>query len=150
VSYSSGAVSSSAAGALAIAGACAAWGLDNNLTRLLSRRDPVRLVRIKTLGAGGCNLLLAAAIGDRFHHVPVGATLLVGFFCYGLSIVFDVLALRYLGAAREAAFFATAPFIGAVVAVPLLGDPLRPLDIVGGLLMATGMMMFLTTAHVQP
>ena len=147
VSYSPGAVRVSTAGALAIAGACAAWGLDNNLTRLLSRRDPVRLVQIKTLGAGGCNLLLATAVGGRFHQVPVGAALLIGFFCYGLSIVFDVLALRYLGAAREAAFFATAPFIGALVAAPLLGESLRPVDIAGGLLMATGMVTLLATGQ---
>ncbi len=29
-------------GALAIAGACLAWGIDNNLTRKLSSADPVR------------------------------------------------------------------------------------------------------------
>jgi hypothetical protein len=34
--------------------------------------------------------------------------------------VLDVYALRFIGAAREAAFFAVAPFAGAVAAVPLL------------------------------
>jgi len=33
-------------------------------------------------------------------------------------LLLDMRALRLLGAAREAGFFATAPFIGAVVAVP--------------------------------
>lgn len=57
---------------------------------------------------------------------------------YGLSIVFGVLALRDLGAAREAAFFATAPFIGAITAVLILGDPLRTYDLVAVAMMTVG------------
>jgi drug/metabolite transporter (DMT)-like permease len=43
-------------GVLAIAGACAGWGLDNNLTQRLSLKDPVAVVRWKTLGAAACTL----------------------------------------------------------------------------------------------
>jgi hypothetical protein len=39
-----------------------------------------------------------------------------------LSLICDMYALRLLGAAREAAIFATAPFIGALLSLPLLGD----------------------------
>ena len=38
--------------ALALAAACALWGIDNNLTQRLTLRDPFVLVRGKTLGAG--------------------------------------------------------------------------------------------------
>ena len=50
-------------GALAIVGACLAWGLDNNLTRKLSAADPVQIALIKGLAAGAVNLALAVAIG---------------------------------------------------------------------------------------
>ena len=43
-------------GAIAIAGACVAWGLDNNLTRKLSAADPVQIALIKGLVAGTVNL----------------------------------------------------------------------------------------------
>ena len=43
-------------GALAIAGACLAWGIDNNLTRKLSAADPVQITLIKGLVAGTVNL----------------------------------------------------------------------------------------------
>ena len=33
-------------GALAIAGACLPWGIDNNLTRKLSSADPVQIALI--------------------------------------------------------------------------------------------------------
>src|SRR5436190_1237906 len=57
-------------GAAAIAGACLAWGLDNNLTRRLSAADPVQIAMIKGLAAGAVNLILAGllmAIGLYLH-----------------------------------------------------------------------------------
>ena len=50
-------------GALAIAGACLAWGIDNNLTRKLSAADPVQIALIKGLVAGSVNLMLSLAQG---------------------------------------------------------------------------------------
>src|SRR6185503_15825635 len=50
-------------GALAIAGACLAWGIDNNLTRKLSAADPVQIATIKGLAAGAVNFGLALAMG---------------------------------------------------------------------------------------
>ena len=46
-------------GALLIAGACLAWGIDNNLTRKLSSADPVQIALAKGLIAGTVNLTLA-------------------------------------------------------------------------------------------
>ena len=43
-------------GALAIAGACVAWGFDNNLTRKLSSVDPVQIATVKGLVAGAVNV----------------------------------------------------------------------------------------------
>lgn len=136
-------------GAVSIAAACLAWGIDNNLTQRVSAKDPVRIVQIKTVSAGIVNLGLSFAIGQRAGVDVVGPALCLGFFSYGLSIVFDVLALRYLGAAREAAFFAAAPFIGAAVAIPVLGDPLRGLDAAAGLLMAAGVSVMIAAGRAR-
>lgn len=48
----------------------------------------------------------------------------LGVLSYGASVVLDAYALRLHGAAREAAYLATAPFVGAAAAVPLLGEQL--------------------------
>ena len=129
-------------GVAAIAAACLAWGLDNNLTARLSHRNPVGLVQFKTLTAGAGNLGLALLAG-RSWPLSHGllAALLVGFVCYGLSIVLDVYALRYVGAARESAFFATAPFAGALAAIPLLGEPVTLIEVTGGVIMAAGVLV---------
>ena len=125
-------------GVLAIGGACLAWALDNNLTRQIARRNPLQIVQLKTLAAGLGNVALAAMAGQRAPTSIIPAALLLGFVSYGLSIVLDVYALRYIGAAREAAFFAIAPFAGAVAAVPLLHEHFTFRDYVAGGLMAAG------------
>uniref|UniRef100_UPI001147784D DMT family transporter n=1 Tax=Myxococcus sp. AB036A TaxID=2562793 RepID=UPI001147784D len=135
-------------GALSLAGACLAWAVDNNLTQRLSLKDPIALVRTKALGSGGCTLVLAWLTGQSIPSGAVlGATLVLGFASYGLSIVLDAYALRLVGAAREAAYFATAPFVGALVAIPLLGEGLRSLDLLAGALMAAGVVLLLRERH---
>ena len=47
---------------------------------------------------------------------------MVGFLGYGVSLTLFVLGLRHLGTARTGAYFSLAPFIGAMLAVVLLGD----------------------------
>jgi drug/metabolite transporter (DMT)-like permease len=139
-----------AIGALALAGACACWALDNNLTQRLALRDPAALVRVKALGAAAGNLLLALAFGSPFPPpAVVGAALALGAASYGLSIVLDTYALRLVGAAREAAYFATAPFFGAILAIPLLGESLGPSDVAAGGLMAMGVMILIRARHAH-
>ena len=96
-----------------VAAVCACWALDNNLTQRLSTRDPFAIVQVKTLVAGSINLVIALAAGDVVPAAAVVAGALVfGSLSYGLSVVLDAYALRLIGAAREAAYFATAPFLG--------------------------------------
>ena len=137
-----------AAATLCVAGACLAWGLDNNLTRALSLRDPVALVRTKTLGAGACTLLLSLLLGQHLPGVKTTLfALALGAASYGTSILLDAYALRLLGAAREAAYFATAPFLGALGAVLLLKEPLAPATWVAGGLMGVGVWLLLSERH---
>lgn len=136
-------------GALAIAGACAAWGIDNNLTRKLSGSDPVQIAMVKGLAAGGVNLALAFTIGSQWPSLPLvlGAAL-VGFFGYGVSLVLFVLALRHLGTARTGAYFSVAPFFGAVLAL-LMGESLTLQLAAAGALMAIGIWLHLTEHHAH-
>ncbi|HQT54396.1 MAG TPA: EamA family transporter, partial [Phenylobacterium sp.] len=138
-------------GALAIAGACLAWGIDNNLTRKLSAADPVQIALIKGLVAGAVNLTLALALGAQMP--PLTATLaagLVGLLGYGVSLVMFVLALRHLGAARTGAYFSTAPFIGAGLAIAMFGEPITMQLLVASALMIVGVVLHLMEAHEHP
>jgi drug/metabolite transporter (DMT)-like permease len=136
--------------ALAIAIACLAWAIDNNLTQRLSVRDPIAVVRLKALGAAGCNLALALAAGMAWPRPALlAAALIIGAASYGVSVVLDFYALRILGAAREAAYFATAPFAGALVAIPLLGESPGRTEWWAGAAMIAGVAALLRDRHAH-
>ena len=135
-------------GALAIAGACLAWGVDNNLTRKLSSADPVQIAAIKGVGAGAVNLALAFAHGARLPASgAVAGAGVVGFFGYGVSLVLFVLALRHLGAARTGAYFSTAPFLGAALALILFREPVTIPLVGAAVLMGVGVWLHLSERH---
>src|SRR3546814_70066 len=136
-------------GAVAIASACLCWGIDNNLTRKLSSSDPEQIAMIKGLVAGAVNLLIGLLWrGDDLPATgPLLVTLLLGFLGYGISLVLFIYALRYLGSARTGAYFSTAPFIGAVVAIAIFGEAVSLQLGVAGLLMAIGLYLHLAERH---
>lgn len=71
----------------------------------------------------------------------------VGLLGYGLSLVFFVLALRGLGAARTGAYFSTAPFVGSAISLLLLGETAGAAFWMAGALMAIGVCLHLTESH---
>jgi drug/metabolite transporter (DMT)-like permease len=148
LSYAPGDVRMDVRGVVAVILACLCWAIDNNLTQRLSLRDPATIARTKGLAAGALTLALALAAGSTFPPWrSVVAAMALGVVSYGLSVVLAVRAMRALGAARQTAFFATAPFIGAVAAVPLLGERLGPGEIAAGGVMALGTGLLLTERH---
>jgi hypothetical protein len=74
----------------------------------------------------------------------------VGAASYGLSLLLYLRAQRVLGAARQAALFAIAPFAGAVGSMALLGDQPSALDIAAAALMAAGVMGLVRARHAHP
>lgn len=103
--------------------ACVCWGFENNCTRMLSLKDPMQIVVVKGLGSGCGALLIAAFTKGLSANVPyILLALLLGFFAYGLSIYFYILAQRELGAARTSAYYAIAPFIGVGLSLILFGQ----------------------------
>ncbi|MFN3567014.1 MAG: DMT family transporter [Burkholderiaceae bacterium] len=134
--------------ALAIVGACLAWGLDNNLTRKIAGGDAALIAAVKGWVAGGVNAALALSLGLALPALATGiAAAAVGAAGYGASLVCFVLALRHLGAARTGAYFSIAPFVGALVALPLLGESLAPLAWLAAALMGAGLWLHLTERH---
>lgn len=137
-------------GPLAIAGACRAWALDNNLTRKVSLADPLQIVELTGLIAGPANLLLGLIAGGQAPAAsPLVIAGVVGFLSYGVSLALFILALRHLGTARTGAYFSTAPFIGAIRAVLLLQEPVTTQLIISGLLMGLGVWLHVTEDHVH-
>ena len=148
LSWESAPGAASLAGPLLIAGACAAWAVDNNLTRRVSGGDAVLIAAAKGLVAGVVNLGIALAIGAR---LPAPAALLlaglIGLLGYGVSLVLFIMALRDLGTARTGAYFSVAPFFGALLALSIFGAPASPAFWAAGALMAIGVWLHVTERH---
>lgn len=135
-------------GTVLIAGACLAWGIDNNLSQRLSLRDPLQIALLKAIGASGPMLLLALAVGQSLPAWPeLLALLAIGAVGYGLSIWLDLLALRDLGAAREALVFSTAPFVGLLFSLLVLRDAFTRGMAMASAVMLLGVALLLNEDH---
>lgn len=137
-------------GALGIVGACVLWGIDNNLTRNISAKDPLTIVLVKGLGAGSFSFGLALLLGNTLPALPtILGALLLGSLSYGLSIVLFIWAMRGLGAARTSAVFGTAPLAGVILSLVVFQDALTLWFFGGLVLMALAMLLLLTEQHAH-
>ena len=135
-------------GLLAVLVATVSWAVDNTLSRVLADLDPGRVVLGKATVGAACSFLIAATTGETALTLSAGVGLfLIGAIGYGLSLRFYLLAQRALGAARTGSVFATAPFIGAVIAFGLGERGLSPWLLGGAALMVAGVLLHISERH---
>ena len=138
----------SVAGPLLVILAMICWGIDNNLTRNISDKDPIRITQIKGLVAGMVSLFLALILGMKIPlNLTVVYALLLGAFSYGISLVFFIKALEGLGSARAGAFFSFAPFIGALISLIVLREWIGWVMFPAAGLMAIGVWLIISEKH---
>lgn len=112
------------------------------------RRLATWIAAYKGWAVGAINLAIAAATADRWP--PLWAVLAaggLGWLSYGVSLALFVVGLRHLGAARTGAYFSLAPFVGAMIAVPLPGEPVTTRLLLAGGLVGLGVWLHLTERH---
>ena len=111
------------AGSLGIILACVLWGFDNNFTRNISLKDPYIIVIVKGFVSGIFSVVLSILLKYSFPDITIVVYgFIVGFTCYGISLVLFILALRNLGSSRTAAFFGLAPFLGTAISLMLFRE----------------------------
>jgi drug/metabolite transporter (DMT)-like permease len=114
------------ASAALIGVACVAWGLDNHWSALIDELTPLETTLWKGIAAGTFTLALAIAAGEpRPEAGSIGGALLLGALAYGASIALYVQSAQLWGAVRSQLVFASSPFLAALLAAALLGEPLR-------------------------
>jgi drug/metabolite transporter (DMT)-like permease len=137
--------------ALLIVGACACWGLDNSVTSRIDQVSPQHVTFLKGIAAGTVNLMLGLAVtgmGSVGGWSVLGA-LVIGGLGYGASITLWVRGAQQLGAARGQVIFATAPFLGAVIAWIVLTDPIEAVQLVAMAVAALGIALSLRSDHLH-
>jgi len=101
------------------------WGLENNCTRKISSKDTYEIVFIKGLFSGLGSLVIALLCGEGFPGAGyIACVLVLGILAYGLSIFFYIRAQSGIGAAKTSAYYAVAPFVGALLSYLFLGEKL--------------------------
>jgi len=128
-------------GNLLIVGACFSWGIDNNLSKFLSKkRDIVMATGLKCF-IGGLVLLAASQIlGIRFN-VPIASLpylLSVGAFSIAFSVLLFLFGLREIGSMKTGVIFSTSSLFGAMFAFAVLREPFSFIQLLAGLVMLCG------------
>ncbi len=107
-------------GSLLALGACAIWGVDNNLSRLLSHKNKSQATMIKGLCVGAILVLIGFLIGDRITTINWLYSMLAGVFAIGISIVLYMWAQKYIGASKTSAFYIASPCLGSLISLLML------------------------------
>lgn len=136
--------------AVLVAGACICWGIDNAITSNLDSYSAAKITLAKGLVAGTVNLTLGLALETPPRIPTVIAAAAIGSVGYGLSITLWVTGARLIGAARGQTVFALAPFVGAMLSWPLLGEHLAGRTIAAFAIALTGVMIVATSRHGHP
>lgn len=137
-------------GAVGVLLACVFWGADNNASRNISGKDPFAIAAVKGFFAGSLALVLAMLGHDTLPEISlILAAMLLGFLCYGVSMVLFIRALRDLGAARTGAYYSVAPFIGSALSFLIFREfPDLQIVIAFGL-MLLGTLVLATEKHMH-
>jgi uncharacterized membrane protein len=137
------------AGVLLVIGACALWGLDNNLMQRLSLRDARVTAAVKGLAGGSVLLAMAAALGELRGFTPgrIAGVAASGAIAYGLSLVLFIRGLRALGVLQTGTLFALGPGFAAVLSFALLGEHPDPPRVAALVLMSGGALLLARDRH---
>lgn len=131
-------LSSKFLGNLLIVGACLFWGIDNNLSKFLSKkRDIVMVTGLKCFIGGTVLLAMSLLLGISLY-VPLAALpyiLSVGALSVALSILLFLFSLREIGSMKTGVIFATSSLFGTVFAFIILREALTLLQVTAGLIM---------------
>jgi len=129
------------AGNLLIVGACLFWGIDNNLSRFLSKkRDIILITGLKCFIGGLALLALSFVLGVPFSIPPISIPYLlsVGAFSIAFSILLFLFALRKIGSMRTGVIYSMSSLFGAVLAFLILREPFSFIQLAAGAIMLLG------------
>jgi drug/metabolite transporter (DMT)-like permease len=119
--------------------ATACWGLENNCTRSISDKSTYEIVLLKGIFSGGGAFVIALISGEKIPEIRyILPAMLLGFVAYGLSIFLYIRAQRDLGAAKTSAYYAVAPFVGALLSFAILGEKLTGIYFAALIIMIAG------------
>ena len=114
------------------------WGIDNNLSQVLSvKRSLLQVGSLKGIIGGGLLFAVVSLYGVRIvlSTFAISWLLILGVFSVGLSLLFFLFSLQQIGAMRTGVIFSTGSLFGAVTAFFVLREPIGLVQALAGCLM---------------
>ncbi len=133
--------SSNFAGNVLVIGACLFWGIDNNLSKFLSKKQDIIMITGLKCFIGGTALLAVASLLGVNLSVPLATlpyTLSVGAFSIAFSILFFLFSLRKIGSMRTGVIYSTSSLFGALFAFVVLREQFSLIQLVAAFIMMAG------------
>jgi drug/metabolite transporter (DMT)-like permease len=128
-------------GDLLILAAMVFWGLDNNISRIASRRiDIARLIQLKS-AIGGIilfALVLALRIPINITFAEVPNIILLGVVGFGISLLFFLNSLKRIGTVRTMMIYSTSAIFGLFLASIFLQESIGLYQVVAIAMMLVG------------
>ena len=118
--------------------ATACWGLENNLTAKVSDKNPLLLVFYKCFAVAIFNLLFILNINIFELFTNNWYLLVIGFFTYGISILYYVYAINYIGISKTSIVFSFSPVFGALISLILFKEKITIYFVISLILMLMG------------
>jgi drug/metabolite transporter (DMT)-like permease len=129
------------------------WGIDNNLSKHLSKkRDIVIVTGLKCFTGGVALLALSFLLGFSFS-IPLSAIpyiLFVGTFSIAFSILFFLFALRKIGSMRTGVLFSLSSLFGVVLAFVVLREAFTVIQLIAGVVMILGIYVLYRCGETKP
>jgi len=128
-------------GNILVLGACVFWGLDNNLSKSLSKKTEIIYITGLKCLIGGTILLSMPLFLNIKYEVPLVSLpyiLSVGALSIALSILLFLFALREIGSMRTGAIFSVSSLFGAIFAFFALGESFSIVQLLSGVIMLFG------------
>jgi drug/metabolite transporter (DMT)-like permease len=110
-------------GDILVIGATALWGLDNNISKIITRHIQVsKLIQLKSLIGGSISLLLVFLIGMpiKIHYSQIIPIILLGVFGFAFSLYLYLHGIKRIGVVKTSTLYSLSAMFGLIFAAIFL------------------------------
>jgi len=139
LNFRSGVLSNLKLSSLLVIGGCLCWGIENNVTAMISSKEPAFFTSIKCSSVAIFYFILALLNHSLSFSYPI--LIVFGFFTYGLSILSYALSTRHLGANKTTLIFSFSPIFGVILSILIYHEKLTSTFIISMLIMISAILL---------
>jgi drug/metabolite transporter (DMT)-like permease len=117
------------------------WGIDNNISKIVSHKlNAAKIVQLKSLIGGSLLITIVIILGIKINLnlTQIPFIILLGAGGFGMSIFFFLHSLRRIGTVRSIVILSTSSIFGVILSIAFLHEQLQVLQVAAILVMMFG------------